>query len=235
VGTIQPIAELAAIARTKGIMLHTDAVQAAGQLMLDVQSLGVDLMSISAHKYYGPKGVGVLYIRRGGEILPETTGGSHENGRRAGTQNTPLIVGMAKALELAYQERNERVERYKKLREILIDGVLSQVPDSELTGHPENRLPSHASFVFRGIEANQLLMHLDMRGIAASSGSACKTGNPEPSEVLLALGYDRELAMSGLRLTVGKDTTEDDALYAVEAVVESVAALRKLQPTKMMM
>lgn len=232
-GTLQPIAELAAIARKNGVVFHTDAVQAAGQLSLDVQALSVDMLSISAHKFYGPKGAGALYIREGIEILPEQTGGSHEHGRRAGTQNTPLIIGMAKALELAYAEREQRVAHYDRMRQMLIEGILSRVPDAALTGHPEKRLPSHASFVFRGIEANQLLMHLDMHGVAASSASACKTGNPEPSEVLLAMGYDREAALSSLRLTVGKDTTEDDVCYAIEVVAEVAAVLRKLQKSSL--
>src|SRR6185295_12954815 len=189
VGTIQPIQQLAALAHERGILLHTDAVQAAGQLTLDVQTLTVDMMSLSAHKFYGPKGVGVSYVREGIDLVPVQTGGSHENNRRAGTQNTPLIVGLAKALQLAYDEIESRTAHYCAMRDLLIDGILKHVSNAQLSGHATERIPSHASFVFEDIDSTTLLMHLDMKGIAASSGSACKTGNPEPSEVLLAMGY----------------------------------------------
>lgn len=228
VGTVQPLAELAAVAHEHGALFHTDAVQAAGQLPLDVQALGVDMLSISAHKFYGPKGVGALYIREGIELLPSQTGGSHESGRRAGTHNTPFIVGLAKALELAYAERDERLAHYLKLREMLIDGVTSRVPGAQTTGHPEMRLPSHASFVFPGLDANMLVMHLDMQGVAASSASACKVGNPEPSSVLLAMGYDRETAMGSLRLTVGTQTTEDDIAYVIDVLAQAVPKVQRL-------
>lgn len=231
VGTIAAIPQLAHMARERGFFFHTDAVQAAGQLSLDVQGLGVDLMSISAHKFYGPKGVGALYLRKGVELLSAQTGGSHESGRRAGTHNTPGIVGMAKALELAYTEREARNAHYQQKRDTLIDGILSGIPDAALTGHPENRLPSHASFVFAGVDSAKLLMHLDMKGIAASGGSACKTGNPEPSGVLLAMGYPPELAVGSLRLTVGLQTTLDDIGYAVETVTAVVEKLRRLSRT----
>lgn len=229
VGTLQPIAELAAIARQHGVLFHTDGVQAAGQLTLDVQKLGVDMLSLSAHKFYGPKGVGALYVCEGIELLASQSGGSHENGRRAGTHNTPLIVGMAKALELAYHERETRIAHYQQLRDRLVQGILERVPQAELSGHPEQRLPSHASFVMHGIDANQLLIHLDLKGVAASSTSACKTGNPEPSGVLLALGYDREAALGSLRLSVGKDTTFEDIEYAIDAIAESVQAMLKFK------
>ncbi len=229
VGTIQPIAELAAIAHPHGVLFHTDAVQAAGQLTLDVQKLGVDMMSISAHKFYGPKGVGALYVREGIELLASQSGGSHEDGRRAGTHNTPLIVGMAKALELAYHEYETRIAHYQHMRDRLIQGILERVPQAELSGHPEQRLPSHASFVLNGIDANQLLIHIDLKGVAASSASACKTGNPEPSGVLLALGYDREAALGSLRLSVGQDTTPEDVEYAVNAIAESIETMLKFK------
>lgn len=228
VGTVQPIEAIAKLAREKGALMHTDAVQGAGQLTLDVQQLGVDMLSISAHKFYGPKGVGALYIREGIDIVPSQSGGSHEQGRRAGTHNTPFIVGMAKALELAYAEFDERVAHYTGMRDMLISQVLEQVSDVELSGHPTNRLPSHASFVFDGVDANKLLIHLDLKGVAASSASACKTGNPEPSSVLLAMGYDRERALGSLRLTVGQATTEADIAYAVEVIKSSVEAVRKM-------
>lgn len=228
VGTVQPIAHLAAAARERGVWFHTDAVQAAGQLDLDVQRLGVDLLSLSAHKFYGPKGVGALYVREGVELVPSQSGGSHENGRRAGTHNTAFIVGMATALELAYAELPARVAHYRALRDQLIDGVLSRIPGAQLTGHPEQRLPSHASFVFDGVDGNLLLMHLDMRGVAASGASACKTGSPEPSSVLLAMRYDRQLASSSLRLTVGRSTTAEDIAYTIEVLNESVEKVRRL-------
>lgn len=229
VGTIAPVPQLAAQAHAHGILMHTDAVQAAGQLSLNVKQLNVDLMSISAHKFYGPKGVGVLYVREGIDLASSQTGGSHESGRRAGTHNTPYIVGMAKALELAYAEQDTRLKHYRKLRDMLIEGILDGVPDAELTGHPEERLPSHASFVFDGLDSPTLLMHLDLKGIAASGGSACKTGNPEPSNVLLAMGYSRALAIGNLRLSVGQQTTEDDVQYTIRTVIETVETVRKLK------
>lgn len=229
VGTIEPIPLLAAQAKARGVLFHTDAVQAAGQLTLDVQRLGVDLLSLSAHKFYGPKGVGALYMRDGIDLLPSQTGGSHEEGRRAGTLNTPAIVGMAKALELAYDEIEAYTAHYQTMRDQLIDGVLSRVPGAQLTGHPEQRLPSHASFVFDGIDGNLLIVYLDVRGVAASSASACKTGNPEPSSVLLALGYEPEIATSSLRLTVGRQTTSEDVEFAIGALAESVEKLHKFK------
>ena len=228
VGTIQPIADLAARAKAKHVLIHTDAVQAAGQLSLDVRQLGVDMLSLSAHKFYGPKGVGLLYIRKGVDLMTGQTGGSHEEGRRAGTLNTPGIVGMAKALELAYQERDARLAQFIALRDQLIDGVLNRVPDVTLTGHPTNRLPSHASFLIDGVDGNSLVTHLDMRGVAASSASACKTGNPEPSSVLLAMGYSPKEALGSLRLTVGLQTSPEDIDYTVDVLVDVVAKLRKL-------
>lgn len=228
VGTIMPIPQLAAMAHEQGVLFHTDAVQAAGQLTLDVQALGVDMLSLSAHKFYGPKGVGALYVRQGVDLLSAQTGGSHEGGRRAGTHNTPFIVGMAKALEIAHEEREERARHARHLRDQLIDGILRQIPDSFLTGHPQQRLAGHASFIFPGVDSAKLLMHLDLRGVAASGGSACKTGNPEPSGVLLAMGYTEHEAIGSLRLSVGKDTTEADIDYAIPVIVESVERLRKL-------
>jgi cysteine desulfurase len=225
VGTIAPVAELAAVAKAHGARFHTDAVQAGGQLSLDVQALGVDLLSLSAHKFYGPKGVGVLYVRDGVELISNQTGGSHEGGRRAGTSNTPGIVGLAAALALAYDELDARVTHLTAMRDRLIDGVLARVPGAALTGDPVNRLPSHASFVMDGVDGNALLMHLDLKGVSASSGSACKVGNPEPSSVLLAMGYSADEARSSLRLSVGIHTTAEDVDYAVDAVAESVRRL----------
>jgi cysteine desulfurase len=228
IGSINPIPRLAAQAHQRGALFHTDAVQAAGQVTLDVQQLGVDLLSLSAHKFYGPKGVGVLYVREGVDLVSAQTGGSHEEGRRAGTHNTPGIVGLGVALELAEAERDARTTRYRELRDLLIGEILRSIPDAELTGHPENRLPAHASFIFDGVDSVKLLMHLDTRGIAASGGSACKTGNPEPSGVLMAMGYTEKQAIANLRLTVGLHTTEDEIAYAVPIIAETVAKLRKL-------
>jgi cysteine desulfurase len=229
VGTVQPLADLATIAHAKGAYFHTDAVQAGGLLDLDTQRLGIDLLSLSAHKFYGPKGVGLLYARSGLELVPSQSGGSHEAGRRAGTLNTPFIVGMAHALVLAHEDRALRRQLVEQRRDQLIHEILDRVEDAELTGHPQQRLPSHSSFLFKGVDGNKLVMHLDMRGVAASSASACKVGNPEPSSVLLAMGYSPEDATGSLRLTVSHLTTEDEIDYAVHAVVESVHALRKLQ------
>ncbi|HUN06998.1 MAG TPA: cysteine desulfurase family protein [Aggregatilineales bacterium] len=229
VGTIHDLAGFAEAAHEIGAYFHTDAVQAGGQLPLDVNALGVDMLSLSAHKFYGPKGVGLLYARKGVELHAVQTGGSHERGLRAGTHNTPLIVGMAWALELATTEYEFRVKQLTARRDELIDGVLSRIPDVRLTGHPTERLPSHASFVIDGAESNTLLMHLDLLGVAASSGSACKTGNPEPSDVLLAMGYTPTEALTGLRLTVGLSTTQADIEYAVDALVRTVEKVRKVR------
>lgn len=229
VGTIAPLPHLAETAHAHGVLFHTDAVQAAGQLSLDVRSLGVDMMSISAHKFYGPKGVGALFVRKGINLVPSQSGGSHEDGRRAGTHNTAAIVGMARALQLAHEEQDERLGHYRALRDQLIEGILSRIPQAQLTGHPEQRLPSHASFIFPGVDSSRLLMHLDMQGVAASGGSACKSGNPEPSNVLMAMGYSRDEAIGSLRLSVGKQTTTEDVQYAIQAVEDSVNKLMKLK------
>jgi len=227
-GTIQDLAELSAIAHEHDILFHTDAVQGGGQLTLNVQELGVDMLSLSAHKFYGPKGVGILYVKDGIALASSQSGGSHERGRRAGTHNTPYIVGLSKALELAYAENEQRIQHFKTLRDKLIDEILDHLPFAELSGHRENRLPSHASFILEGIDANALLMHLDMKGIAGSSGSACKVGNPEPSDILLAVGYTPDQAKCGLRLSVGTHTTAEDIDYVVDVVVTTVEKLRKL-------
>jgi cysteine desulfurase len=233
VGTIQPIRDLAALAHARGALFHTDAVQAAGQLSLDVKALGADLLSLSAHKFYGPKGVGLLYTRQGIELVPSQSGGGQEAQRRAGTHNVPLIVGMAKALELAYRDLDARTATYRRHRDRLIEGILGAIPGAYLTGVPgDNRLPNHASFVFEGIESNTLLMHLDMNSIAASSGSACNTGNPEPSGVLLAMGYEPALALGSLRLTVGAQTTDaqiDRILQVLPEVIRKIRSVRTAQ------
>ncbi|MHB8630000.1 MAG: cysteine desulfurase family protein [Aggregatilineales bacterium] len=229
VGTVQAVAQLAALTHERGALFHTDAVQAAGQIRFDVPTLNADLLALAGHKFYGPKGVGVLYVREGVELLPSQTGGGQEWDRRAGTHNVPLIVGLAKAMELAYAEFDERVAEYRRLRDRIIDGILAHVPNAHLTGHPSERLPNHASFVIEGVEGNALLMHLDMHGIAASTGSACNTGNPEPSETLMAMGCSSTLALGSLRLTVGKQTTDSDVDYLLETLPGCIEKLRAVQ------
>ena len=207
IGTLNRIAALGAICREHGVPFHTDAVQSAGQLPIDVDEFQVDLLSIGAHKLYGPKGIGALYIREGTSIDPLFSGGGQERGLRPGTENVPLIVGMTEAIRITVERFDEHINHYKELRSALISGVLQVVPDVRLTGHPTDRLPNHASFAFLGIEANALLAALDLQGFACSSGSACKTGEPEPSRVLTALGLEPEWASGSLRVTVGRSTT----------------------------
>jgi len=210
IGTINRIAEIGACCRARGIPFHTDAVQAAAYCPVDVQTLNVDLLSLGAHKFYGPKGVGALYLRKGTQFIPAQTGGEQESGRRAGTHNIPYIVGLAESLHLAQVERRERSEHVRHLRDHLIGQVLEEIPAARLTGHPQRRMPNHASFVFEGVDGNALLMLLDVAGYACSSGSACKTGDPEPSSVLLATGIERNWALGSLRVTLGKDTSPQD-------------------------
>lgn len=229
IGTINPVAELASICRERGILFHTDAVQAAAYLDVDVTRLGVDMLSLGGHKFYGPKGVGALYVKKGTRLVPHTTGGGQEFGLRAGTQNVPYIVGFAEALRLAAEEREERVAHVQPLRDQVIGRVLEDIPDAQLTGHPENRLPNHASFVFKDADGNLLLQLLDAAGFACSSGSACKTGNPEPSEVVAALGLSRDWALGSLRITLGKDSTPEQInsfLNLLPSFVEKSRALR---------
>ena len=229
IGTINPIKEVGAMCREKGIPFHTDAVQASAYCSLDVIDLNVDLMSIGAHKFYGPKGVGVLYVRKGTSLIPVQTGGSQEFNLRAGTSNTAYIVGMAKALELIQSQRERNQSYLLPLRDYLLDVVTETVSSSRITGHPTQRLPNHASFVFHQIDGNALLMLLDANGFACSSGSACKTGDPEPSEVLLALGLAPDWALGSLRVSMGTSTKEEDiqALVGVlPGLVEKARSLR---------
>jgi cysteine desulfurase len=228
IGTINPIRDIAEACRASGILLHTDAVQAAAYLPIDVDALGVDMLSLGGHKLYGPKGVGALYVRKGTRLVPHLTGGGQENGVRAGTQNVPYIVGFAEALRLANAEREQRTAHVKPLRDRIIGGVLESIPDSKLTGHLESRLPNHASFVFKDVDGNLLLTLLDAAGIACSSGSACKTGNPEPSEVITVLGLAREWALGSLRVTLGKDSTPEHVDSFLKALPSLVEQARKL-------
>lgn len=227
VGTLNPISEIAAICRERGALLHSDAIQAPAYLPLNVNDLGIDLLSLGAHKLYGPKGVGLLYARAGTPLLPTQTGGSHEAGLRAGTHNVPYIVGLAEAFDLAQAEVDQTTSQLTTLRDRIISKVL-EISNSQLTGHPTQRLPNHASFVFKGVDGNALLMLLDDAGFACSSGSACKTGDPQPSEVLLAMGLSPEWAAGSLRITLGKHTTSagvDTLLAALPSLIERARAL----------
>ncbi len=226
VGTIEPIAEIAEIARAQKIVFHTDAVQAGGYLPLDVNKLGVDLMSLGAHKFHGPKGIGALYVRTGTPLLAMQTGGGQERGRRAGTENIPYIVGMATALEIAQASREETNARLASLREKLVEGILERVPESELTGYPQHRLPGHASFVIPGAIGDEMILGLDLAGVAASTGSACTAGSAEPSHVLAAMGYPANVARGALRLTLGRENTKEEVDYATNAVTDVVRKLR---------
>ncbi|MBL8050973.1 MAG: cysteine desulfurase [Anaerolineales bacterium] len=232
IGTINPIAELAQIAKANNILFHTDAVQAAAYLDVDVTKLNIDLMSLGGHKFYGPKGVGALYVRKGTTLIPHLTGGSQENNLRAGTHNVPYIVGFAEALRLAVEEREERTNHVKPLRDHIIGNVLETIPDSKLTGHPQNRLPNHASFVFKDVDGNLLLQMLDSAGFACSSGSACKTGNPEPSEVITALGHSPDWALGSLRVTLGKDSSAEHVDSFIKTLPSLIEKARKLSNHK---
>ena len=228
IGTINPIKEIAEVCKANHILFHTDAVQAAAYLPVDVQALGVDMMSLGAHKFYGPKGVGALYVRKGTPLVSHLTGGGQELGLRAGTQNVPYIVGFAEALRLTNEERDQRVDHVRPLRDRIIGHVLETVPDSRLTGHMESRLPHHASFAFKDLDGNLLLTLLDAAGFACSSGSACKTGNPEPSEVMNAIGLSRDWGLGSLRVTLGVHTTPADVDAFLKVLPELVQKARVL-------
>ena len=232
IGTINPIKETAEICRANNILFHTDAVQAAAYLPLDVNELGVDMMSLGAHKFYGPKGVGALYVRKGTPLVPHLTGGGQEFNLRAGTQNVPYIVGFAEALRLTHEEREQRVAHAQPLRDRIIGTVLESIPDSRLTGDMESRLPHHASFALKGVDGNLLLTLLDAAGFACSSGSACKTGNPEPSGVMNAIGLSREWGLGSLRVTVGAQTTTADVDTFLNELPFLVEKSRKLSTNK---
>ncbi len=230
IGTIQPIKEIVEIAKEKNITVHTDAVQALGQLEVDLSKLRVDMMSVSAHKFGGPKGVGFLFKRRGVRLDNFLHGGGQESGRRAGTENTASIIGMAKALELAVAEQEEHCKKMKEMRDKLIDDVLEKIPYAILNGDREQRLPGNANFSFRFVEGEALLLMLDMKGICASSGSACTSGSLDPSHVLLAIGLPHEIAHGSLRVSFGDDNTMEDVEYIVNALCEILARLRDLSP-----
>jgi len=233
IGTIQPIAEIGALCRAVGVPFHTDAVQAAGKLSLDVDALQVDALSVSGHKFYGPKGVGFLYLRNGTPYLPTQTGGSHEHDRRAGTENVPGIVGLAKAFALAEAERPAETARLRVLRDQLIGTLLESVDGAMLTGAVQSRLDNIASFVIRGVEAEGVLIGLDMAGIAASSGSACSSASQRPSHVLEAIGIAPTDAYGALRLSLGRTTTPEDITYLLEKVPQIVAQIKGDAPIQL--
>ena len=230
IGTIEPIKEIGEIVKAKGILFHTDAVQAFGNIPVDVKDLNVDLLSLSSHKVYGPKGIGALYIRKGVPIESLVHGGAQERRRRAGTENTASIVGFGKAAELASQELDQNITHMKTLRDALIDGVMEKIPQVRLNGHPTERLPGNANFCFDYIEGESILLSLDLIGVAGSSGSACTSGSLDPSHVLLAIGLPAGIAHGSLRLTIGKSTTMEDIDYVVDHLTEIIERLRKMSP-----
>ena len=229
IGTIQPIGEIGAVCREKGVLFHTDAVQAVGHLHIDVKAQQIDLLSLSAHKFHGPKGAGALYVRRGIPLETVISGGGQEHGKRAGTENVPAIMGMAAALEEACTGMEENSRKLTLLRDRLIAG-LNQIPYSELNGAKEPRLPGNVNFCFEGIEGESLLLLLDEKGICASSGSACTSGTLDPSHVLLAIGRPHEVAHGSLRLSLGEEMTEKEIDSIIEAVTDVVTRLRSMSP-----
>ena len=229
IGTVQPIREIGAVCRARGVLFHTDAVQAAGPLEIDVQAENIDYLSASGHKFHGPKGVGFLYARRGVPLLPLINGGAQEKGKRAGTENLPGIVGLSAALKETAAERDAENARLSVLRDRLIAG-LSEIPHSALNGDAEKRLPGNVNFCFEGIEGESLLLLLDEKGISASSGSACTSGSLDPSHVLLAIGRVHDVAHGSLRLTLGRENTAEDVEYIIGAVKEVVSYLRGFSP-----
>jgi len=230
VGTIQPIAEIGRICKERGVFFHTDAVQAIGAVDIDVKRDNIDLLSLSAHKFYGPKGIGALYIRNGVKCDRYISGGSQERGMRAGTTNVPLIVGMAAAFEKAILNREENNKKLIQLRDELIRRIEAEIPNSYLNGHRHSRLPNNVNFCFEFIEGESLLLMLDMQGIAVSSGSACTSGSLEPSHVLSAMGVPPEIAQSATRFTFGKDNTMEDIDYVVECLKKNLTTLRAMSP-----
>mgnify|MGYP000943019786 CR=1 FL=1 len=230
IGTIMPIAEIGAVAKKHGITFHTDAVQAVGQLPIDVRAQNIDLLSLSGHKFYGPKGTGALYIRRGLKLPPLLHGGGQERSRRAGTENVPGIVGLATALDLAYQDLEAKNAKLKGLRDYLIDGIEARIPYCRLNGHREARLPNNVNVSFEFIEGESLLLLLDMEGIAASSGSACTSGSLDPSHVLLALGLPYEQAHGSIRFTLGENNTREEMDVVLAKLPPFVEKLRSMSP-----
>lgn len=230
IGTIQPIEEIGKIAKDKGVLFHTDAVQALGSIKIDVNELNVDLLSVSAHKIYGPKGVGALYIRKGVKIENLIHGGGQERKKRAGTENTPGIVGFAKACEMAQENLEEYAKRSIQMRDRLIKGIQDAIPEVRLNGHPTKRLPGNVNVSIRYIEGESILLSLDLIGIAASSGSACTSGSLDPSHVLLAIGLSHEIAHGSLRFSIGKHTTDEEVDFVLEKLPTIIQRLRDMSP-----
>lgn len=230
VGTIQPIKEIGKIAKEKGIYFHTDAVQAVGSIPIDVKEMNIDLLSLSGHKFHAPKGIGAIYIRKGVRIEPQQLGGAHERNMRAGTENVPGIAGLGKASELANQNMDEKMKYLSGLRDRLIAGITKTIPYVKLNGHPTLRLPGNVNVSFSYVEGESLLLNLDLKGIGASSGSACTSGSLDPSHVLLAMGLKHETAHGSLRISLGKDNTEEDIDYALEVLPTIIEKLRSMSP-----
>lgn len=230
IGTIEPIKEIADIAKEKGILMHTDAVQAVGAVPINVKEENVDMLSLSAHKFNGPKGVGALYIRKGVRIENLIDGGAQEKGKRAGTENLPGIVGLATALKIATESLNEKSAKLTKMRDYIIKEIEDKIPYCRLNGHRTKRLPNNVNFSFEFIEGEGLLLWLDINGIAASSGSACTSGSLDPSHVLLGIGLKHEIAHGSLRITLGEENTYEEADYMIEKLCEIVDRLRKMSP-----
>lgn len=230
VGTIMPIQEIGAVCKEKGVLFHTDAVQAVGHIPVDVQAMHIDMLSLSAHKFHGPKGVGALYCRKGIRLPSYIMGGAQEKGRRAGTENVAGIVGLGAAIELATEQLEENRAKMTALRDRLMTGIQARISEVKLNGHPTNRLPNNVNFSFKYIEGESILLMLDMNGIAASSGSACTSGSLDPSHVLLALGLPHEIAHGSVRLTLGDETTAEDIDYTIDVLEKTVARLRAMSP-----
>ncbi len=230
IGTIQPIREIAELAHKAGAVFHTDAVQAIGHMPIDVQEMGIDMLSLSAHKFRGPRGVGVLYIKKGITLEPLVYGGGQERGLCSGTENTAGCIGLAAAMKEAVEGMEEKMAYVRRLRDKLKKGILERVPYTHYTGDPVNRLPGIASFVFEAVEGEGLILRLDNEGVCGSTGSACSTGSLDPSHVLMAIGLPHEIAHGSLRLTLGEQNTEDDVDYIIETVAKVVAGLREMSP-----
>ena len=230
IGTIEPIYEIGKIAKEHGVYFHTDAVQAAGSLDIDVQKLNIDSLSISAHKFYGPKGIGALFVRKGIKFNPLINGGHQEKGKRAGTHNTPLIVGLAEALKLSYENLEEKNDKIRKLRDYYINEIEKRIPYIKINGDRSNRLPGNANISFKFIEGEGILLNLDNKGICASSGSACTSGSLDPSHVLLAIGLPHEIAHGSVRISIGKYNTKEEVDYLIDSLVEIVGRLRNMSP-----
>ncbi len=230
VGTIMPIPEIAKVCREKGVLLHTDAVQAVGHIPVNVKGMGIDMLSLSAHKFHGPKGVGALYLKKGVRLPSYVVGGEQEKGRRAGTENVAGVVGLGAAIELAVANMDENAARMTRLRDKLISGIFETIPEVKLNGHPAKRLPNNANVSIKYIEGESILLMLDMHGIAASSGSACTSGSLDPSHVLLALGLPHEVAHGSVRMSLSDDTSEEEIDFVLKALPEIVKKLRFMSP-----